>query len=142
VCRPQTRWRDRGCSSDDAIRAEQEASSLSDWDAVYESYKRFHACDDGSIAEGYSESVSTILGNKWSTIDRLKQIMSRDKSFEAFVLAHLDESVPRDRLRVIDANARNQCPDNLSRFCRLLIGKLERVYVGGLPGQVKPFLQK
>ena len=44
-------------------RSEQEADSLTSWDGLYRSYKLFGRCDDGSIAEGYSESVARILAD-------------------------------------------------------------------------------
>jgi len=43
------------CTKAAAIEAEQEADSLSDWHHIFRSFRRFSQCDDGAIAEGYSE---------------------------------------------------------------------------------------
>ena len=51
------------CTDAMSRRSEQEADSLTSWDGLYRSYKLFGRCDDGSIAEGYSESVARILAD-------------------------------------------------------------------------------
>src|SRR6266446_4724451 len=79
------------CGTEDAIRAEKEASSLGSWAAVYESYKKFARCDDGAIGEGYSDSIARLLSDQWSTADELNRFVSHDKGFEKFRLRHIDE---------------------------------------------------
>jgi hypothetical protein len=55
-------WAKERCSLDQEIAAESSAGTLRNWAEVYSSFERFGHCDDGAIADGYSESISKILG--------------------------------------------------------------------------------
>jgi hypothetical protein len=94
------------CSPEEARAAEQEAAYLRNWDAIYGSYERFKECDDGSVAEGYSESVVTTLRTRWDDIRRLQQLGDEHEGFRPFVLRHIDETVSVDALKEIERNAR------------------------------------
>src|SRR5882757_2552859 len=85
------------CTKAEAMEAEKEADSLKDWDQVYRSYKRFSQCDDGAIAEGYSDSITTLLADDWKSFTRLLVLTNRSRDFMGFVLKHIDETVPGDR---------------------------------------------
>jgi hypothetical protein len=99
------------------MNAEKEADSLKDWHQMYRSYTRFSQCDDGAIAEGYSESVSKILADDWKSFSRLIALTNRDNNFRAFVLKHIDQTVPADRLAKIRNNTRSQCPSAGRKLC-------------------------
>jgi len=105
------------CSREEAIEAEQEAASLASWSALHDSFRRFRACDDGAIAEGYSDSVTTLLDTNWSSLQALANLSSSDPSFLDFVLKHIDLSVPTDRLKRISRQARSECPPGLAELC-------------------------
>jgi hypothetical protein len=110
------------CTTEDAMRAEAEASSLKTWNEVYNSYKRFAQCDDAAIGEGYSGSVSHLLADDWKNMDRLNQLASRDKGFEKFVLFHLDELMSPAEQRKIRENASIRCPAHAKKLC----GKIDK----------------
>lgn len=105
------------CTKSEATQAEKEADSLSDWDQVYRSFQKFSQCDDGAIAEGYSDSVTKLLGDDWKSFNRLLAIANRNGNFRDFVLKHIDESVPADRLAKIANHARSECPSGGSHLC-------------------------
>lgn len=105
------------CTQAEATQAEKEADSLKDWDQVYRAYKRFSHCDDGAIAEGYSDSVTKLLADDWKSFNRLLVLTNRNKGFRSFVLKHIDESVPGDRLATIANNARSECPAGGKHLC-------------------------
>jgi hypothetical protein len=67
------------CTKTEAMEAEKEADSLKDWDQVYRSYKRFSQCDDGAIAEGYSESITKLLAEDWKSSNRLLVLTNRSR---------------------------------------------------------------
>ncbi len=115
------------CSKDEAIAAEAEAVALKDWEEIHASYVRFRHCDDGAIAEGYSESITRLLTDRWETLPRLQSLTSRDKNFEAFVIRHLDQTMSRNRYEIILHNARNRCPVGASAMCATLIEQLKRL---------------
>ena len=110
------------CTKAEAMEAEKDADSLTDWDQVYRSYKRFSQCDDGAIAEGYSESITKLLTEDWRSSNRLLVLTNRSRTFRLFVLKHIDETVPGDRLASIANNARSACPAGGRNLC-LLIAK-------------------
>src|SRR5258708_37011606 len=69
----------RKCPKGEAMEAEKQAGSLKDWDQVYRSYKRFSQCDDGAIAEGYSESITKLLAEDWKSSNRLLVLTNRSR---------------------------------------------------------------
>jgi len=105
------------CTKTEAIAAEQEAESLKTWDQIYHSYNRFSHCDDAAIAEGYSESVTKLLADDWNSFNRLLSLTNRNTAFRAFVLKHLDDTVPADRLAKIANHARSNCPAKGRSLC-------------------------
>lgn len=120
VCLPIAMAAPMQCSREDAIQAEKEASTLADWDAVYRAFKRYGHCDDASVGEGYSETVGRLLAKDWQHFGRLVQLAKNSRSFERFVIRHVDETVPSDDLRQIVENARMKCPLNAQRLCGLV----------------------
>lgn len=108
------------CTDEQAIQADKEVDSLYDWDRVYGSFRKFSQCDDGAIAEGYSDSVTKLLANKWSAFGRLLTLARTDKSFQKFVLRHINETVPDTILAKIASNARSECPSGAQTLCRLI----------------------
>ncbi|MDB5449479.1 MAG: hypothetical protein JWQ52_607 [Phenylobacterium sp.] len=91
--------------------------SLRNWTAVYAWFRRWARCDDASIAEGVSDAVSTLLAKHWGATDHLAALGRKDRLFADFVVRHLDETVPADRLRTISASARTACPDRATVLC-------------------------
>jgi hypothetical protein len=106
------------CGSSEAQRAETQASTLRSWDDLYGSYKLYNHCDDGAIAEGYSEAVARILVDHWNTLSRLAEIARKDTDFRRFVLKHIDETLNLEDVKSIRANAEKRCPSGLRDLCR------------------------
>ena len=106
-----------GCSRIDAMKALDEADRLKDWNAVYRSFKRFAACDDGAIAEGYSDTVGRLLDTDWAHLDLLYRLTVADASFKRFVLRHIDPTIPANTLKRIRANATTRCPKKANPIC-------------------------
>ena len=106
-----------GCSLEQAIRAEETAGSLATWSAVHDHFLQFRQCDDGAIAEGYDESITLLLDEQWRTLGALAAFTSKDRDFLAFVLRHIELTVPADRLARIGTRARSECPPSLTDLC-------------------------
>jgi hypothetical protein len=51
------------CTREEAMQAADDTDHLDNWNAVYRSFKRFSQCDDGGIAEGYSDDVGKLLAD-------------------------------------------------------------------------------
>ena len=101
-----------------------EAAGLTSWRALHTSFVKYRHCDDGAIAEGYSESVTLLLADHWKSLPDLGRLTEKDKEFEKFVLRHVNETVPRERLERIAKNARQRCPKQLSGLCEQLAKRL------------------
>lgn len=86
----------KSCTTQDAMMAEEQVPVLKNWGEVYQSYKAYGHCDDGALAEGYSDSISRLLSDEWSSADQLNRFVLRDRDFERFVLKHIDESMSWD----------------------------------------------
>jgi len=117
---PAQRQNREPCPVADASKAETDVATLRDWRAVYESFVRYGRCDDGAIAEGYSETVGRLLTKDWQHFGDLLQWTRRSKAFELFVVRHVDATIADETLREIARNAEVQCPSNARRLCRLI----------------------
>jgi hypothetical protein len=109
---------DHRCSMIEAQHAEAEADTLRTWSALYNSYKKYRQCDDGAIAEGYSESVARILVDHWDTLPTLVQLVKQTIGFQQFVVKHVDETLNASDLKQIAANAATRCPTGLRGLCK------------------------
>jgi len=118
---------DEACTAKEVIAADAEAGTLRSWSAIHASYLKYAKCDDGSIAEGYAESISLVLEERWADLPELQALVKRDKSFESFVLKHLNESVPAKRLAAIQTHARERCVPNLNRLCGRVAATIQRI---------------
>lgn len=105
------------CTTVKAQRASDKADTLRSWDALHSSYKEFRNCDDGAIAEGYSESVARILADHWSTLRRFAQLAHTDPPFRAFVIRHIDATLNMDDVEKIKKAALTKCPTGLQTAC-------------------------
>lgn len=107
----------RECTTTEAQRADSEADTLKSWETLYKSYKRYGHCDDGAIAEGYSESVARILVDHWNTLSQLAPHANKDAKFLRFVLSHVNATLDANDLEKIKANATKRCPLGLKATC-------------------------
>lgn len=114
------------CSRERAQAAEADAGQLKNWAAVYASFKRYANCDDGAIAEGYSDSVAKSLANHWSDFQDLNRLVARSYMFKKFVLRHVDEMMSQEEGRQIQQNARLHCPKNGRSLCTSILQQLRR----------------
>jgi hypothetical protein len=127
------------CTENEANLAYQEADTLKNWDAAYASFKRFGHCDDGAIAEGYSDSIVKLMALDWKQLEGLARLAEKDASFKNFVLRHVDETASYDDLITVVSNARTRCPEHLADFCKLIEVRA-RADVSSLQGTVIPIL--
>lgn len=109
------------CTVQDATAAETQAPAKS-WDELYQSYRRYSQCDDGSVAEVFSNSVAQLLATHWEELDDLTKLASAHPSFANFVLRHTDVTMSLDQALAIKANASDKCPQASKNFCgRILL---------------------
>jgi hypothetical protein len=117
------------CTQEEAKRASDELDQIKGWDDVYHSFKRFARCDDGEIAEGYSDTVAKLLAKHWEDLHTLSRLTSSDRPFEKFVLRHIDETDDENDLKAISGNAALHCPPNEKHLCSLIGARVKATLV-------------
>jgi len=110
----------RTCTRQEAIQAETVTSSLKTWHDVFNSYKRYWHCDDGTISERYSDVVATLLAKHWDQFDDVLLLAEKHPKFRAFVLRHLDQTMTSAQDKAIRENVRSHCPPDGSHLCGLI----------------------
>ena len=130
LCPPA--WPDE-CTSADAYTAETITAYLDSWKNVAMAFKQFGKCDDGSVAEGFSEAVARLLADHWQQLPTFVQIAQSNPGLEAFVLRHLDETINLPDAKKIAKLARDSCPNDARPLCRKIVAKLGSV--GSVPSR-------
>lgn len=87
------------------------------WSDLRQWRKEFPECDDGYLADGVSDFVSTALANRWSELPSLKAEIDGDAGFRHFVLRHVDATAGPEHLETIVDNATNRCPRGEGSLC-------------------------
>ncbi len=105
------------CPKSDAEIAETDIDHLKTWTDLYASFKRYSACDDGAIAEGYSDFTVQTLAHHWDQLKDLIHLTSSDRQFKNFILTHIDATADAGDIMQVLLNARNHCPTGASGMC-------------------------
>ena len=100
-----------------------ELPSLKSWGALHKSFRKYvPRCDDGFMAEGYTEAVVVLLAKRWSSVHELAAVAKRDPSFSKFVLRHINASADPDDLNRIKEQAATQCSSKHKALCSAVHG--------------------
>ena len=105
------------CTEEEAQSAEVIVATIDSWMRLYQQFKRYAHCDDGAIAEGFSESISLLLAEQWEDIQEASTVLIPNSAFQEFIIKHIDETVPDKRLERVRKNIRERCPLSLEDFC-------------------------
>jgi hypothetical protein len=105
------------CTREEAMAAEDIAPRLPGWKQIYGAFERFSHCDDGAIAEGFTESVVRLLATHWETLPQVASLESKNPAFRTFVLRHINDTADTSDLKRIADLARTQCPKGHSVLC-------------------------
>ncbi|MDO8283346.1 MAG: hypothetical protein Q7U10_12125 [Thermodesulfovibrionia bacterium] len=107
----------KDCTPEDAMKAEDSAYGLKGWKEIYDSFIQFSHCDDGAIAEGFSDSIVTMLAYRWDEVLTLKKLAGADSKFLTFTIRHIDATTSIDDLRQVVDNAISYCPAESTTLC-------------------------
>ena len=111
------------CSLSEQRWISNELPNVKSWASLYKSFRQYGPrCDDGFIAEGYTEAVVMLLAKRWSLLHELAAVAKRDPSFGQFVLRHIDASAATDDLFRIKEQAGTQCFLKHKAFCASIQG--------------------
>lgn len=114
--------KERSCAKAEEIEAESSVSRLNNWEDIYKSFKTFRHCDDGAIAEGYSDSIARMLVDRWNGLETLIKLTSSDKDFYTFVLRHIDATADKSEIEKIINNSSKHCPESAKAMCSAIGG--------------------
>lgn len=115
----------RPCTRADAMAAEDATDvAHKSWailNTQYLKYARAADCDDGAIAEGWSDAVARLLANAWDELPTLARLVKADPEFLPFVVRHIDATADTDDLERVRANAERRCPPGgYEQLCRVI----------------------
>lgn len=108
------------------MKAETSIPKLKNWPDIYKSFIKYNHCDDGGIAEGYSEVIVRTLALDWPQIETLAKIISFDKTFLKFVIKHIDATTAKSDLEKIKNQSITKCPKEALKICPLIEEKAEK----------------
>ena len=107
----------KACSTPEAEAAERGVDALHSWSDLHAAFKKFGHCDDGAIAEGYSDFVMRMLASRWDELGALQTAATADPAFRAFVLSHIDETWVGVEFEKVMQSARTHCPARARGLC-------------------------
>jgi hypothetical protein len=99
------------------MAGENSAARLADWKQIYDAFERFSHCDDGAIAEGFTESVVHLLATHWETLPQVASLESKNAAFRTFVLRHINDTADTSELKRVARLARTRCPNGHGVLC-------------------------
>ena len=105
------------CTPDQANAADAVIDYIDSWKNMHLAFEQFQQCDDGAIAEGFSEADARLMADHWSNLSDGLAFLRADPSFKRFVIRHLDETDNNADLAKIDRLARMDCPAAAKSFC-------------------------
>ncbi|MGH7238634.1 MAG: hypothetical protein ACREHG_01060 [Candidatus Saccharimonadales bacterium] len=112
-----------------AFDASDDAKS---WNEYYANYKNYAACDDGAIAEGFSDSVAQLFAKHWDNIEQFIELSNKDEDFKYFALSHIDETDDYNDLQRIATNTKKACPGGQAPLCKAIWAQASYPDVMGL----------
>jgi hypothetical protein len=115
------------CTTEDATRAEEEASSLRSWAEVFRSYRNFAQCDDAGIGEGYSDSIARLLSDHWTSVNQLSRLAAHDPHFEQFALRHVDELMSPAQAEKIRESVESRCPATAKALRGMIAARIKEI---------------
>ncbi len=105
------------CTRADADAAQAMIDHLSSWEKIDQGRRRYGQCDDGSIADGFSEAIARRLVDNWDTLPTLANLIKKDRALQPFVTCHLDETLNSEDLEKIQVLATSSCQPGLKKLC-------------------------
>jgi hypothetical protein len=106
------------CTKEDTRFVADVLHNLTSWPAIYKHYKKYvPQCDDGFMAEGYSDAVVVQLAKRWGSLHELASLTQQDSKFLLFVLKHIDPTTDLNELEHVRLNAERDCPKPHKQLC-------------------------
>jgi hypothetical protein len=97
------------------------ADASAGWVSLQKHQRAFGSCDDGALAEGYSEAVVHLLAQQWGQFSIFASFAKKNTDFKHWAVHHIDESTSDKDLNRIVTNAET-CTDDGStgQLCQII----------------------
>ena len=105
------------CSPQETYAAEIVSDYIESWNKLRMAYKEFGHCDEGFIAEGFSEVVARLLTTQWSRLPELSSTIKKDASFGDFVFRHINGTWGIPERKKVGVLAASSCPAGEALLC-------------------------
>lgn len=105
------------CGMNMATQAEAAIDSVDNWQKLFEHFHAYGRCDDGALAEAYSDRVAALLATQWASIRKLDRLVKGNAAFRIFVLRHVDSLMSPEQARTIAESAKRRCPKVAKALC-------------------------
>ena len=103
---PSTAMAQSACSMNMYMRADASlVSAAGAWGSLFKHWKTFHSCDDGGLAEGYSDAVVVLLAHRSGQFDVFASLTERNPAFRRWAIEHIDATTSNDDLKKVVRNA-------------------------------------
>lgn len=112
-------------SSPNCLKADQDLRLMKTWSGAYSVFSRYKKCDDGSVGEGYSSAIVSLLVDHWETVNELNALAKKHPTFEKFVLNHVDILMSPTQAQSIRTNAQKRCPAGIEALCKRIEYRME-----------------
>ena len=96
----------RQCSMELYTRADASLpGASSSWRKLLDHHAAFAVCDDGALAEGYSDAVTSKLASHWDQLELFAALSRTHPEFRRWAIRHIDATASIDDLKNIMRNA-------------------------------------
>ncbi len=114
---------ERACTPD----AEASAVRIKGWIQLQDHFHKYGlgACDDGDLADAYSDRVGKLLTRQWKDVSTLAFLVKSDPEFMQFVLRHVDARWEEGDAEKVASSARKQCPKSATVLCARIIKAID-----------------
>jgi len=107
----------RDCTREAAIAAESVPYYIESWHKMREAFDHFGYCEDGSIAEAFSDAIVRLFASHWERLPEFASESRNAPAFKAFVLRHIDATAAAKDLNHVQFLATRKCPIGSSALC-------------------------
>ena len=115
------------CSIDMYKRADTSLeSAASDWGSRLRHQETFVSCDDGALAEGYSDAVVSLLAHQWDRFDVFVTLSERRPAFREWAIRHIEATASIGDLEQVVRNATRCTGSAKTRVLCGQVGKAAR----------------
>ena len=108
------------CSKFDEYAALRLVPYLTTWSNVALAHEEFRQCDDGAIAEGFSEMIVRLLVDQWPRLYELRRLTDKRSDLETFVLRHVNATLDQSDLKKLERLSRSKCTTPMQALCAKL----------------------